>query len=87
MSPVICPSSQPQSNLNDRSRMRRHISGERSRIPRLQENSPGAGELAHQAFSGAHSADQATRSHALENILAGPGHQVAVIDDVAFAFL
>lgn len=43
-------------------------------------------ELAHQALAGAEIADDAAARNTLEDILAVPGDEVAVVDDVFFAF-
>ena len=63
----------------------RHVSVEGLRIPRLQEDRPRTGELADETFAGADSADDASRSHALHNVLAIPRNKMPIVDDIAFA--
>jgi hypothetical protein len=55
------------------------------RIPRLQEDRPRTGELADETFAGADSADDASRRHALHDVLAIPRDKMAIVDDIAFA--
>lgn len=52
-----------------------------------KNNIPGSNEFTHQSFSGAEVGDDATTSHALEHVLAVPGDEVAVVDDVFFVGL
>ena len=64
-----------------------HIHSERGRIPRLHEDRPRTGELAHQPFARADAGDDTPARHALQDVLAIPGYEVAVVDDVFLAFL
>ncbi len=64
----------------------RRPSNKSLRIPRLHVDCPGTGEFAHQPLTGRDAGDDAAGGHALEYVLAVPGDEVAVVDDVAFAF-
>jgi hypothetical protein len=61
-------------------------SHERLGIPRLHVDGPRPGELAHQTLTRRDAGDDTARSNPLENVFAIPGDEVAVVDDVAFAF-
>ena len=61
-----------------------HISAECLRVPGLHIDGPGTGELADQAFTGADSANDPSRRHALHDVFAVPRDKMAVVDDVAF---
>ena len=63
-----------------------HPYRELSRIPSLHEDRPRAGKLADQAFSTADAGNDASARHALHHVLAVPGYEMAVVDDVLFAF-
>lgn len=63
-----------------------HPSCEFLRISRLHEYGPRARKLAHQAFSAADARDDAPARHALHHVLAVPGYEMAVVDDVFLAF-
>lgn len=58
---------------------------EGGRVTGLHVDGAGAGEFADQTFSAADAGDDATAGDALEHVLAVPGHEVAVVDDVALA--
>ena len=62
--------------------LRTHPHGKLRRIPRLHEDRPGAGELADQAFTTADAGDDSSTGHTLHHILAIPGNQMAVVEDV-----
>lgn len=57
------------------------------RIPRLHKYRSRTSKLANQTLTREHVADNTTRGHALENILAVPSNQVPVVDDILFIFL
>ena len=59
-----------------------HPHGKRSGVARLHEYGPRAGELAHQAFTRADARDDTTARHPLHYILAIPGYQMTVINDI-----
>ena len=69
-----------------RSRLAGCPSYESLRIPRLHVDRSGTGELAHQPFVGRHAGDDAAGRRALEDILAVPSDEVAVVDDIPFTF-
>ena len=56
------------------------------RVPRLHENSSRACELAHQTLPGRKVANNTSGGDALEHVLAVPGDEVAIVDDVLLAF-
>lgn len=64
-----------------------HPLRERLRVARLDEDGAGPGELADEALGGRHVGDDAARRDALENVLAVPSDQVAVVDNVPLALL
>ena len=66
-------------------RLSRQPRRERLRIPRLHIKRPWPGEFTDQTFARADAGDDAARCDALERVLAVPGNEVAVVDDVAFA--
>ena len=55
-------------------------------VPSLHEDRPRARKLADQAFPAADAGNDASARHTLHHVLAVPGHEVAVVDDVLFAF-
>lgn len=67
-------------------RLPRRPSNESLWIPRLHVNRPRTGKLAYQPFARRDARDDATRGDTLENVFAIPGNEVAIVDDVAFAF-
>lgn len=60
---------------------------ERCQISRLYEHSPRSCKLAHQTFSRADTGDDTTARHALHDVFAVPGDEVAVVDDVFLTVL
>jgi hypothetical protein len=66
--------------------VRSSIHSHRHRIASLHENSSRTCEFAHQAFASSQVANNAARRNPLERVLAVPRDQVAVVDDVFFAF-
>ena len=56
------------------------------RISSLDEDRPRPAKLAHQAFTRGEAGYDTTRCHPLHHVLAVPGDQVSVVDDVLFAF-
>ena len=60
---------------------------ERCRLPRLQEDGSRPRELTHEAFAGHEAGDEAAARDALDDVLAIPGHQMPIVDDVPFAFV
>lgn len=55
-------------------------------VPRLHEHRPWARKLADQAFSTADTGYNASARYALHHILAVPGYEMAIVDDVFLAF-
>ena len=55
-------------------------------VPSLHKHRPRARKLADQAFATADAGNDASARHTLHHVLAVPGHEVAVVDDVLFAF-
>ncbi len=53
-----------------------------SDVPRLHKHSARPRKFTHQAFTGGDAADDASTGDALEDVLAIPGHEVAVVNDV-----
>lgn len=68
------------------SRMSRHVLRKRRRVARLNKHRPRTRKLAHQPFPGAEITDDPARRDALEDILAVPGYEVSVIDDIFLPF-
>ena len=66
--------------------MRSHPCCEFPGIPSLHEYRPRARELADQAFATADAGNDASARHTLHHVLAVPGHEMAVVDNVLFAF-
>ena len=64
----------------------RHPHAELLWVPRLHENSPRPCELTHQSLSAANARNDATARYTLHDILGIPGYEMAVVDDVLFAF-
>ena len=56
------------------------------RVASLHEDRTRPHKLAHKAFAGSQIADNAARRNPLERVLAVPRDEVAVVDDVLFAF-
>lgn len=63
-----------------------HVLGKGSRIASLHKHGAGTREFAHQTFARAHVADDAATRHSFEDVVAVPRDQVAIVDDVFFAF-
>lgn len=55
-------------------------------VSRLHEHGAGTGKLADQSLTRCDPGHDASRSSAFQNVLAVPGDEVAVIDDVFLAF-
>lgn len=55
-------------------------------VPSLHEHRPRAGKLADQAFSTTDARDDASARYTLHDVFAVPGYEMAVVDDVFFAF-
>ena len=72
--------------LKLRRRMRSTIHGHSHRIASLHENGSRTHKLAHKAFTRRQVADNTARCNPLERVLAVPRNEVAVVDDVLFAF-
>ena len=66
--------------------MRSTIHRHSHRIASLHEDSSRPHKLAHKAFAGSQIADNAARRNPLERVLAVPRDEMAVVDDVFFAF-
>lgn len=58
----------------------------RANVSRLQVQRSWTSEATDQSFAGTESGDDAARSRALHPVLAVPGYEVAVVDEVLFAF-
>lgn len=56
--------------------------GKGSEVPGLHVHGTGTAELADQALAGTEVGYNASGGHALHHILAVPGHQVPVVDDI-----
>ena len=67
--------------------MRAHPHGESGRVARLHEDGAGTGEFADEPLAGADTRDDAAARDALHDVLAVPGDEVAVVDDVFFFWL
>lgn len=52
----------------------------------MHEHSSRSGKLAHQTFSAADAGDNASACYTFHDVFAVPGDEMAVIDDVLFAF-
>jgi hypothetical protein len=66
--------------------MRSTIHRHSHRIASLHKHSSRTHKLAHKTFAGSQIADNAARRNPLERVLAVPRNEVAVVDDVLFAF-
>jgi hypothetical protein len=66
--------------------MRSSIHGHSHRIASLHEYSSRTHKFAHKTFAGSQIADNAARRNPLERVLAVPRDEMAVVDDVLFAF-
>jgi hypothetical protein len=66
--------------------MRSTIHSHGHRIASLHKHSSRTHKLAHKAFAGSQIADNAARRNPLERVLAVPRDEMAVVDDVLFAF-
>ena len=62
------------------------IHGHGHRIASLHEHRSRTHKFAHKTFAGSQIADNAARRNPLERVLAVPRNEVAVVDDVLFAF-
>lgn len=62
--------------------MSRHILRKRRRIARLNKHRPRTRKLAHQPFPCTEITDNPARRYSLEDILAVPGYEVSVVDDI-----
>ena len=66
--------------------MRSTIHGHGHRVASLHKHGSRTHKLAHKAFAGSQIADNAARRDPLERVLAVPRDEMAVVDDVLFAF-
>lgn len=55
-------------------------------VPRLHKYRPRSCEFADKTFPTADTGDDASASHALHDVFGVPGDQMAVVDDILFAF-
>lgn len=67
-------------------RVRSSIHGHSHRIASLHEHSSRSHKLAHETFARSQIADDTARRNPLERVFAVPRDEVAVVDDVLFAF-
>ena len=73
--------------LHLRGSIRRQPRGKCLGIPRLHEHRPRSSEFAYQSLTRGHVRHDTARGHTLENVLAVPGDEVAVVDDVLLVLL
>ena len=66
--------------------MRSTVHGHGQRIASLHKHSSRSHKLAHKPFAGSQIADNAARRNPLERVLAVPRDEMAVVDDILFAF-
>jgi len=82
----LCTFSSIQLGPKSCRRMRSTIHRHGHRVASLHEDSSRPHKLAHKAFAGSQIADNAARRNALKRVLAVPRDEMAVVDDVLFAF-
>lgn len=63
-------------------RMSRHPLRKRTRIPCLHKHGSRTSKLAHETFARRHGTHDAAAGHALQDVLAVPRYEMAVVDDV-----